>query len=292
VVLVHGQGGGPELTWKTVIARLQAKGYQPGATLFAVDLSQTGGESEPLGLLTDAAYVAAEVRRILDATGAGQVDLVGHSRGGLIVRFLTVGDTAPLVRRAVTLNTPFGGVLPATAVGAIMDAAGVSAAQREQVSIPDDLQAGSAALQMLAARERLHPDARVPSLVIGTTWQTGVPAVLAGNDGAVPLASQLAWPGSLNHVFRLGPTPTQLKSILQSEMAPALLVWESPHLQSLENNGVIDTVAQFLLAARVPPPLRTCEPNCGDQVLLAFARAGKSTGTGLVSPDMTDPDGQ
>jgi|GEM_PF-704178 len=54
--------------------------------------------------------VAAALRRIVELTGAAQVDVVAHSMGGLVTRLaLHRHDVQPLVRRVVTLGCPHAG---------------------------------------------------------------------------------------------------------------------------------------------------------------------------------------
>ncbi|HWI62723.1 MAG TPA: alpha/beta fold hydrolase [Symbiobacteriaceae bacterium] len=266
VVLIHGQGGSPDLTWRTAIAHLQERGYRLGETLFAVDLSETKALNRPMGLLDDTGVVLAEVHRILGRTGAAQVDLVGHSRGGLIVRLLATGDTSALVRRAVTLNTPHEGALSTEQIKGMLATSGVTIKRPSEVAVPPDLQAGSQAMQAVAARTARFGDRTVPVLAIASTWREDMPAELKGHDGAVTVKSQLAWPGARTALFRLGPTEEELQTILRSgsELAAGLLVLKSPHLQSLDSPEVLGQVAEFLLAKKVPAPLRPCDPGCQD----------------------------
>ena len=48
-----------------------------------------------------------ELRAVCAASGSPQVDVVGHSLGGLIARYLVQMDAEPLVRRLVTLAAPY-----------------------------------------------------------------------------------------------------------------------------------------------------------------------------------------
>jgi hypothetical protein len=94
-------------------------------------------------------------------------------------------------------------------------------------------------------------------------------AFLSGHDGAVSVASQLGWPGARTALFRLGPTAEAMEAMAKSDLGAGLLVWNSPHLQSLESPAVLGAVADFLLAPRIEPPRRPCEPNCRDWIGLS-----------------------
>jgi pimeloyl-ACP methyl ester carboxylesterase len=293
VVLIHGQGGSPEATWQTAIAYFERRGYRQDVSLFAVDLP-TATESEPMGLMADAGQVVQEIHAILRQTGADRVDLVGHSRGGLVARLVAEGGSGSLVRRVVTLNTPHQGALPVEELRAMLAAAGLKQRHLPKVEVPADLQAGSPALETLLARERRFADSTVPVLAIATTWRPGVPAMLEGHDGAVSVKSQLAWPGARTALFRLGPKPAQLEAMLTSELAPALVVLNSPHMQSLESPVVLEAAADFLLTPNMPAPLRPCDPNCQDWAGLKGydAQAGVKAGLADLVPYEVGADGQ
>lgn len=263
-VLIHGHGGSSDLTWRTAVDYLEGRGYQLGVTLFALDLDATR-EMQPMGVLDDATTVAEAIRQICAQTGASQVDLVGHSRGGLVARLLVTGDAASLVRRVVTLNTPYLGALSAEALAEMLAAAGLPPERRPtSIAIPPDLEVGSPALATMFAREQRFADRRVPVLAVATTWQPDSPAILAGHDGAVSVDSQLGWPGARTALFRLGPTAKAMEAMAKSDLGAGLLVWNSPHLQSLESPVVLGAVADFLLDPRAEAPLRPCEPQCRD----------------------------
>ena len=264
LMLVHGHGVTPDITWETAATWLEAKGYQEGVTLFVVDLSKTRSQDRPMGLLDDAGYLVEEMRAVLRRTGARRLDLVGHSRGGVLVRLLAAGDTGAMVRRAVSLNGPHEGVLAAQDLDVMLAALHLSEAQRKGILIPVDLVADSPALRTLTAREQRFADRPVSALAIGTTWREGVPAFLEGHDGAVPLVSQLAWPGARTRTVRLGPDAGELAHLPKSGLAAALLVWNSPHLQSHESEAVFSLYAAFLMSHRAVPTARACMPFCRD----------------------------
>lgn len=93
VVLVPGTIEGMSYNWFTLSPLLVDDGY----CVFALDYGQQA--SHPLGLpgaipangtgeiAASAAELAAFVERVLAATGAPQVDIVGHSQGGMMPRY-------------------------------------------------------------------------------------------------------------------------------------------------------------------------------------------------------------
>ena len=110
VVLVHGTAGGAVTNWGTYGPLLHNEGY----CVFTLTYGALPGQPWPiseLGALADILEVSVPqvgefVDRVLDATGAEQVDLVGHSQGTLVSglvakvgrpgRVNTVASLAPL----------------------------------------------------------------------------------------------------------------------------------------------------------------------------------------------------
>ncbi|MGY2874389.1 triacylglycerol lipase [Marmoricola sp. URHA0025 HA25] len=87
VVLVHGTGGNRSTNWQTYGPLLRNNGY----CVFALTYGVTPGSVYPLSAIgglssirSSAAELGAFVDRVLAATGAQQVDLVGHSQGTLM----------------------------------------------------------------------------------------------------------------------------------------------------------------------------------------------------------------
>lgn len=85
VVLVHGTFGNMTDSWQALSPLLANQGY----CVFALDYGGPPGDQiQATGdIPTSAAQLGAFVDRVLDATGAGQVDVVGHSQGGMMPRW-------------------------------------------------------------------------------------------------------------------------------------------------------------------------------------------------------------
>ncbi|MGC4935567.1 esterase/lipase family protein [Gordonia sp. DT30] len=87
VVLVHGTGGSQQTNWGTYVPLLKNQGYCVFALTYGVvdrapwPVSAVGGMTPMEG---SAAQLAAYVEKVLAATGAHKVEIVGHSQGTLI----------------------------------------------------------------------------------------------------------------------------------------------------------------------------------------------------------------
>ena len=115
IVLVHGNGDTAAL-WTTTLWRFESNGW-PRERLHAVhfpypqardadDKAQPGRSST-----TDQReFLAAEIDRVLAATGASQVVLMGSSRGGNAIRSFIAGGGSAKVSHAILGGTPNHGV--------------------------------------------------------------------------------------------------------------------------------------------------------------------------------------
>jgi len=85
VVLVHGTFGDMTDSWQALSPLLANAGY----CVFALDYG--GSPGNPIqatgDIPTSASQLATFVNRVLAATGARQVDIVGHSQGGMMPRW-------------------------------------------------------------------------------------------------------------------------------------------------------------------------------------------------------------
>jgi triacylglycerol lipase len=79
VVLVHGTFGDMTVSWNLIAPALEAEGY----CVFALDYGQRA--TGPIA--KSARELKAFVAKVLRATGAAKVSLVGHSQGGMMPRY-------------------------------------------------------------------------------------------------------------------------------------------------------------------------------------------------------------
>ncbi|MFI4927632.1 MAG: esterase/lipase family protein, partial [Burkholderiales bacterium] len=116
IVFVPGNGDTAAL-WQTTIWRFESNGW-PRERLHAIDppypnARSDDGKPEP-GRSSTAeamAYLRSEVEKVLQATGAKQVVLVGNSRGGYAIRnYIQNGGGADKVSHVILGGTPNHGV--------------------------------------------------------------------------------------------------------------------------------------------------------------------------------------
>ena len=115
IVFVHGNGDSAAL-WMTTIWRFESNGW-PRERMFALDLpyptARDDDDKEQPGRTSTAeftAVLAAEVKRVLAATGASRVVLIGVSRGGYPIRNFIANGGAGQVSHAILGGVPNHGV--------------------------------------------------------------------------------------------------------------------------------------------------------------------------------------
>lgn len=112
-VLIVGGLTEPQASLNTLQGRLEAAGF----TVFTMQLPGAIPGTQDIALSAQA--VAAKAQQVLTQTGAAKLDVVGHSEGGLALRFYikNLGGAAQ-VARYVSLATPQHGTQLANIIGA------------------------------------------------------------------------------------------------------------------------------------------------------------------------------
>ena len=127
VVLVHGLGANMRENWGYHSPRLKAAGYCVFALTYGLDERTRSWPYQPGGVIPmeqSAPELAAFVDRVLAATGAAEVDLVGHSEGTVMPRwYLERLGGAAKVENFVAL-TPLWRGTEVFVVAALRDLAG------------------------------------------------------------------------------------------------------------------------------------------------------------------------
>ena len=116
IVFVHGNGDTAAL-WQTTIWRFESNGW-PRERLHAIDVpyplardDDTKAQPGRTSAAEHMAYLKAEVERVMAATGAKKVVLMGNSRGGNAIRnYIQNGGGDRTVSHAVLGGTPNHGV--------------------------------------------------------------------------------------------------------------------------------------------------------------------------------------
>ena len=116
VVFVHGNGDTAAL-WQSTLWRFESNGW-PRSRLHAIEVpfpASRDEDAKPQAGRTStaehAAFLSAEVNKVLAATGASKVVLFANSRGGNAVRnYIQNGDGAGKVSHAILGGTPNHGV--------------------------------------------------------------------------------------------------------------------------------------------------------------------------------------
>lgn len=100
VLLVHGFGGAKS-SWSSIAKALSAEGF----SVDTMNYAPVGCSVEQL-----AEKLVEQVERTLSRTGAGKLQLVGHSLGGVIIaQAMSNPRLSGRVDTVITLGSPFGG---------------------------------------------------------------------------------------------------------------------------------------------------------------------------------------
>lgn len=169
VVLVHGTGGNRNDNWQTYAPLLANNGYCVFALTYGVApdappvLDQVGGMTR---MERSARQLKRFVARVLAATGARKVDLVGHSQGTLMPEYwLKFLGGAPYVHSYVSLAPLWHGTGGSSQLAALMRAFGYDEAATPVCSSCGQMQTGSTFLHHLRAGGLAVPGVRYTNIV-------------------------------------------------------------------------------------------------------------------------------
>ncbi len=129
VVLIHGTND-TSGAWGAAARTLRKDGYAVFAPDYGHETTSVRGRAGGGGtgdIEDSARELAAFARTVLEATGAGAVDLVGHSQGGLLAHLVAREGGLP-VDRLVTLGSTLRGTAPLGALDPIAQTRAVAAA--------------------------------------------------------------------------------------------------------------------------------------------------------------------
>ncbi len=87
VILVHGTLANENFSWQALSPMLANAGYCVYAFNYGADASTAGHFYGLADIVQSAQQLATFTNKVLAATGAGKVDLVGHSQGGMMPRY-------------------------------------------------------------------------------------------------------------------------------------------------------------------------------------------------------------
>lgn len=229
IVLAHGMAGFDRLFgvyeyWYGIPGTLRAD----GARVFVTQVSQFAS-SEARG-----EQLLAQVEQIVAATGAGKVNLIGHSHGGFDVRY--VAAVRPdLVASVTTIGSPHKGADLATFLRAHLQPGGfdetVLSLFANSLGTLLGLLAGTtnpqdsvAALESLSAAGAEAFNSRYPA---------GVPATSCGGGASVVGGVRYySWSGAsvLTNIFDVSDAPLGLSSLVYSGANDGLVGRCSSHL--------------------------------------------------------------
>ncbi len=87
VILVHGTLANENFSWQALSPMLANAGYCVYAFNYGADASTAGHFYGLADIVQSARQLATFTNKVLTATGAARVDLVGHSQGGMMPRY-------------------------------------------------------------------------------------------------------------------------------------------------------------------------------------------------------------
>lgn len=157
VILIHGTISSKNV-WQNLVLRLRGDDF----VVFCPDYGVHGTQDIP----TSATDVGAYIEQVLSATGAEQVDIVGHSQGGLLARYwINELGGEDYVHHLITLGSPHHGTTLLGMLGTLLTSdmsQRMAAATIRRVFGASGMQQiiGSPVLETLAASADTRPHIR------------------------------------------------------------------------------------------------------------------------------------
>ena len=252
VLLIHGYGGDRN-SWLFLQEPLAAR-YR----VYALDLPGHGTSAKDvgdgsIGVLADA------VVAVLDAVGAGQAHLVGHSLGGAVALAVTARDPRRIASLTLIAPAGFGSEINAGYLRGFADAQ----TRRElkpvlgQLFAADDLVTRQVVDDLLAYKrldgvdEALH--ALLGTLLDGDAQRADSAASVAAIGGAVPITA--VW-GSADRIV----PPAQAESV---DRAVRRLIDGAGHMPHMERPAEVQAAIEETIARARPPAPGTPSPTLG-----------------------------
>lgn len=155
VVLIHGTISSKNV-WQNLVLRLRADDF----VVFCPDYGVHGTQDIP----TSAGDVGAYIEQVLAATGAPQVDIVGHSQGGLLARYwINELEGEDYVHHLISLGSPHHGTTLLGLLGGLLTRETtyrMASNTVRRIMGPAGMQqvVGSPLLETLAASDDTRPD--------------------------------------------------------------------------------------------------------------------------------------
>jgi triacylglycerol esterase/lipase EstA (alpha/beta hydrolase family) len=215
VVLVHGTFANATVNWGALSPKLARAGY----CVYALDYGDSGygaiGVYATGPVAASAAQLGAFVDRVLSATGASQVDVVGHSQGGMMPREYIRQSGAAKVHALVGLSPSNHG----TTASGLLTLVGLIPGGRQVLAngcpACDDQTVGSPFLATLNAGGDTVPS--VSYTVIQTRYDEVVtPYTSAFLDGATNITLQDGCPLDVSEHLSIAFDPRALQYVLNA----------------------------------------------------------------------------
>ena len=229
IVLAHGMSGFDSLFgvidyWPGIPQALE----QDGAQVFVTEVSQFNDTAVRGQLLLD------QVEEIVALTGAGKVNLIGHSHGGLDVRWVAA-QRPDLVASVTTVGSPHKGAELADVVRGVLQEgslgetvlAGLAGGLGSLLAL---LSGTSNPQDPVAALEALTSDG---AATFNAAYPQGLPASACGEgEAVVDGVHYFSWSGTraLTNVFDVSDAMLGITSLVYSEDNDGLVGHCSAHL--------------------------------------------------------------